>query len=269
MKKIFILFFLISACHKVEETSNKEKLVVVDELAEDFTLPSNVWNVLESKPLLAQNEHLKSAAHEGAENSDSGHAEPKEKTGGEHGGGNAESGGHGGAASEGGHGGGSAGADATGASDGIVQFTPAEIELKEKNPGVLSHPQIRIQLPRGGGVVDFANFKGKNPGSFYLKINLPEVADPTTAKVYFYSLAKKRKIEDEVYGSGCRSLIDITQKFWAESKKDGIKANSTRDRHATLLGGRFFFTYNTGRELQVSQVTFIDSDRKDLSCDKP
>lgn len=148
-----------------------------------------------------------------------------------------------------------------------INFTFVDVILTEKNSKVLVQPEIKIRFPRGGGEIDLSNYMGSRAGTFYVNFVLPEIAEGTNTKLFFVSKAKKRKVDNVVYGAGCNQFFDITSKFFSESTKLGIQANSTRDRHATLLGGRFVFFQDDGKQIMLTQVGFKDSQRKDLFCD--
>lgn len=148
-------------------------------------------------------------------------------------------------------------------------FSEIQVFLVEKNPGVLKRPAYKISLPRGGGEIDLSNYIGISPGTFYVGFEYPEFVDAQEKKVLFVSEAKKRKIDDVVYGLGCNQFVDITAKYFEAMKHEGIKVNTTRDRHLSVLGGHFLFAAHKGATVYISQVSFTDSNRKNLFCEVP
>ena len=47
-----------------------------------------------------------------------------------------------------------------------ILFSPVTVFLSEHNPDVLTHSEIRIELPRGGGKIDLSQYIGDSAGSF-------------------------------------------------------------------------------------------------------
>lgn len=209
--------------------------VKIEDLSAEIKIPSKAWDLLENKPLAA-----------------SGHDEP--------------------AAPSAEHGGGEHGAPAGGGGSLLAkEFTFSEIivYLSEKNDNVLKKPAYKIALPRGGGEIDLSQYMGISNGTFYVGFEFPEFTDAQEKKVLFVSRAKKRKIDEEVYGLGCNQFVDISTKFFEEMGKAGIKVNSTRERHVTVLGGHFLFSAQKGNTIFASQVTFKDSNHPNLFCEVP
>lgn len=148
-----------------------------------------------------------------------------------------------------------------------ITFAPARIKLIEKTSGVLVEPEIEIRLPRGGGEIDLAQFVKKNvQGTFKVLFDLEAqdavAADKTLA--FFISRTKKRKLDGEVWGAGCKKFMDIKKYLLSEGKTTGIEVNTTKNRHISVIGGTFFFSMAK----QVTQVTFKDSQQTHLFCDQ-
>lgn len=147
-------------------------------------------------------------------------------------------------------------------------FTPIQVLLDEKNEGVLKKPSMNLEFARGGGSVDLSDFVTEQRGSFFVKFNLTEeLNNPKDLKVFFVSGARKRKISEEVVGAGCNTYFDITKKFDAKFVKQGLKVNTTRDRHVSVLAGTFVFSVKKDNQVYISQVTFTDSRNKHLLCE--
>lgn len=147
-------------------------------------------------------------------------------------------------------------------------YAPISVRLEEKSPGVLTEPALKIEFPRAGGEIDFAKFIKNDKGSFRLFFDTEGFdSDAEEFQVFYVSQSRKRKLEDGVYGSGCKSFFDIRKYIQKTNSKEGIVLNVTRDRHASAVGGTILFSYKKNRQLFVTQVTFTDSRRPDLFCD--
>lgn len=237
------MIFTLVHCHsKHEEQEEREKKIDVQELPEDFYLPSQVWNLIAPKGVSA------------------------EAAGGHGGGGGGGEGGHGG--------GGAPAADGkvpeVGSRSTPVIFSPVQIVLAEKNPGVLRWPKVIIQFPLGGGKLDFKEYLTGVIGTFYVRFvsgTGAEEKDPGEMEIYYWSQAKKRKVENDVYGSGCNKIIQLSQKKINDEDKLGLKVNTKDDRYLSVLAGHYFFVKRTGKEILVSQIQMTNSDLSMHMCD--
>ncbi len=149
--------------------------------------------------------------------------------------------------------------------DGFI-FTESKLWLKEKNSGVLRNDAMAIEFPKGGGEVNFSSLRGKENGSFFLGMEMAEFAEASMVKVLFISHAKKRRIDGEIWGSGCNKVLDITEEFMKAMKGSGLKLNTTRDRHLTVAGGTFILAATKDGQNFISQITIKDSEKMDLAC---
>lgn len=147
-----------------------------------------------------------------------------------------------------------------------ILFTFAKVFMKEKNDKVLKGPLLGFEFPRGGGELDLASVKGTKAGSFFLGFEIPEFEGALKQKVLFISQSKKRKVDGEILGSGCNKVFDITAEVLKGNQKEGIKINTTRDRHTSILAGHLIFIAETEKSWLLSQITFHDSSRLDLIC---
>lgn len=147
-----------------------------------------------------------------------------------------------------------------------IIYTMAHISLKEKNKGVLRKPLLKYEFARGGGELDLSRVVGTASGTFYMQVDLPELENALAKKVFFISQSRKRKVEDEILGSGCQKIMDISTQFFKQVKEGGIKINTTRDRHDSIMGGHMIFLGETEKNWFLTQVTFFDSSRMDLFC---
>lgn len=149
-----------------------------------------------------------------------------------------------------------------------VLFSEIELQLTEKNHGVLIEPKLKLLFPKGGGRVDLARVRGHKRGTYYFAIH-PELFENSSGqRLYFWSKTKQRKLGEDTLGVGCGKLLDLTDKYFSELKKGGIKVNSTEGRDTSLLGGVFFITNTVGDSLYVSQITVLDSSTPDLFCEE-
>ncbi len=148
-----------------------------------------------------------------------------------------------------------------------LTFVPLRVQMREKNPGVLSQEVSVIQLPRGGGEIDLSHFVKDKKGSFFVQFTFDKNVSPEKSFVYFVSRNRKRKVDGEILGSGCKSYYDIKKYIAKTDKAGGILLNTTRLRHLSVLGGTFIFANVIGKEVRLSQVTFTDSKNAKYFCD--
>jgi len=147
-------------------------------------------------------------------------------------------------------------------------FTNIEVILEEKTKGVLTEPLIRIEFPNAGGEIDLSRYTQGTKGTFRVKFIYEGLELNQDLQIFYVSKAKKRRIENEIYGSGCKEYFDIKDYILKVNSKEGIEVNVTRDRHVSVLAGHFVFTHKKDKQTFLSQVTFTDSKRKDLLCEE-
>lgn len=152
-------------------------------------------------------------------------------------------------------------------SSGIF-YSTLKVFFTEKNPGILQNPSYLIDLPRGGGTVDLSRYLSGQHGTFYVGFELSaEFQEGTNFKVFYISNGRKRKLEDRVYGAGCHQYLEITHKFLEMMKAEGIKVNTTRQRHVTVLAGHYIFSVIKENRIYITQVTITDTQNKNLLCE--
>ena len=147
-----------------------------------------------------------------------------------------------------------------------IIYTSVKVFMKEKNKGVLKKPLLAYEFARGGGEIDLASVVGAQNGTFFLGFEFPEFETVTQKKAFFISENRQRKVEGEILGSGCRKLLDISNEFFKQIAEEGIKINTTRNRHDSIMGGHMIFIGETEKSWLLTQVTFFDSSRTDLFC---
>lgn len=154
-------------------------------------------------------------------------------------------------------------------SAGSMNFAPIKVNLREKTKGILVNgPQVFIELPVGGGDIDLSQYLKKKQGTFYVSFDFEGDSDLVNSRVYFVSRAKKRRIDDEIYGMGCRKFVDISNYYFKSIKNGQFAVNTTRNRHLTVLGGTFVFALKNKTQYRVTQVTFKDSLQPEYFCDQ-
>jgi hypothetical protein len=152
-----------------------------------------------------------------------------------------------------------------------LTFAPIGVTLKEKSHGVLIAPELKYDFSQGGGELDLSKAIKGDRGTFRLKFDFDGFATIETRsslKIFYVSKARKRKLDDQIFGSGCQNFFDIKSYINSVNDKTGIEVNVTRDRHVSMLGGHFIFSYTKDKQIFISQVTFTDSRRPDLFCEE-
>jgi len=147
-------------------------------------------------------------------------------------------------------------------------FTSIQLILKERSEGVLTDSEIRFEFPNGGGEIDLSKYVQNTKGTFQVKFGFDGFDYKDDLQIYYISKGKKRRIEQEIYGSGCNSFYDLKDYVLKVNAKEGIEVNVTRDRHVSVLAGHFVFAYKKDKQTFLSQVTFADSKRPDLFCEE-
>jgi hypothetical protein len=147
-----------------------------------------------------------------------------------------------------------------------IIYTSVKLFLKEKNKGVLKKSLFAYEFARGGGELDLSTVLGPYSGTFFLGFELPEFENVYQKKVFFISESRQRKVDDEILGSGCNKVLDISTEFFKKNKDKGIEINTTRSRQDSILGGHLIFLAETEKNWLLTQVTFFDSSRTDLFC---
>ncbi len=140
-----------------------------------------------------------------------------------------------------------------------------------KNKLAFSEP-VKINFPRGGGYVDFADIVEGKRGSFYLNMSFDwkdmglEDTDVSNLKIFFIGNTARRQINEQEWGSGCNKLFDVAQLFKTKIMGKGLLLNSTDQRYLSTVGGTFYFVLAKRGELHLATATFEDSRYPKLSC---
>ena len=236
-----IVLFLLSCKSEKQNVAVEETTVNIDELQKDFKIPVELWSqIADDKQATAhKQEHT---------------SEKKPKDDGH---GKEPSGGHGAADAHG----------ADNSKNGQIIFVPAKLTLTAKNEGVLKNPKTVIHFPRGGGTVDLSDWTTGESGTYYMKFEMEEVEKPEEAKAFFLSQTRKRKIENEIIGMGCNKYVEFGEKYFNAMGEKGLAVNTTRNRHISVTGGRWFLVAKQTGKVYVSQITIADATQKDLFCE--
>lgn len=145
-------------------------------------------------------------------------------------------------------------------------FAEISVSLVQKNDGIIKNGAAKISLPKGGGIIDLAQFVEDQNGTFYVGFDFADFKDAKDKKVLFVSGAKKRKIGGKIFGAGCNQYFDITDSFFKQMKSEGLKVNTTQDRYLSVLGGTFLFAAKNDTDVRIAQVTFTNSKKPSLFC---
>ncbi len=148
----------------------------------------------------------------------------------------------------------------------LIVWLPVKVFLSAKRSNILIDDKIQYNLPRGGGTIDQSKNIAGDRGTFYLKFGLSEFANPSAMKVFFISNSKKRRLDGDVYGSGCNVYFDVTSALLSAQKLEGLKYNVTDNRHVSALSGHFVFVQIEKDKVSLSQVEFTDTKNRDYLC---
>lgn len=147
------------------------------------------------------------------------------------------------------------------------KLSSIKLIFQEKNSDVLKKPHTIFSLTRGGNVFDLQDLVGTTKGTFFLQFDLPEELQDPNTKIYFISNSKKRRIGDEIIGSGCGKYFDLTKNFNTYFVKKTFPVNTTKDRHVSTLAGTFLFVLKKDDQILLAQITFTDSKMSHLLCE--
>ncbi len=148
----------------------------------------------------------------------------------------------------------------------LIVWLPVKVFFNSKSAGIFHHEKIIYNLPRGGGTIDLAKNAEGDRGTFFLKFGLNEFSNPNGMKVFFLSNAKKKRIDNEIYGAGCNVYFDVTSSLLKAQTASGMKFNITDARHVSSMGGHFLFVQLEKDKVFLSQVEFTDSKNREQLC---
>jgi hypothetical protein len=149
---------------------------------------------------------------------------------------------------------------------GGITFTTITVKMWEKTPGVLKNERYTIQMPVGGGEIDLSQFTTGKKGTFFVDFGFEDELDSQSLEVYFVSKGRKRKIDGQIWGAGCKKILDIKNFFRSNISKGLFSVNTTDSRHLTVLGGHFVFATHVRHQIRTAQITFKDSTKPEYFC---
>ncbi len=152
------------------------------------------------------------------------------------------------------------------AKDKPIFYGPLQIKFSQKSPGVLKEGNVIFEFASGGGEIDLSQVVSGQQGTFFISFDMPGVDNIINRRAFLISRSRQRKVEGEVIGSGCKTLLDLSSSLGQLNFKEQLKLNTTRERHVSLVAGHFVFLVETDKSWIISQASFYDSKRQDLIC---
>lgn len=149
-----------------------------------------------------------------------------------------------------------------------MKFIPIKVYLVEKSKNILlKSSHYSLIFSDGGGTLDLKDFVLERQGLFTLAIEFPlQELKINHYKIYYLSNAQQKKINNEIYGSGCNVYMDISDYFNEIMNYDGIQLTTLKNQHISLLAGTFVFVAYIDGNLLLSQLTIKDSRFPELQC---
>ena len=149
------------------------------------------------------------------------------------------------------------------------EFLEVDLFLRELKTGTLNHDTI-FRAPRGGGLIDLAESVLGEKGSFFVRFILRDPQYPEdeldNLKAYYLSEVKEKKIGDQTYGSGCGSLVDITDSVVKSAKGSGIRVNAKDDRYFHTLAGTYVFVSYAYEKIRIAALRLKDTSITGFEC---
>ena len=149
------------------------------------------------------------------------------------------------------------------------EFLEVDVYLKELNAGTLNHNTI-FRAPRGGGLVDLSESVLGEKGSFFVRFILRDPQNPDeeleNLKAFYLSEVKEKKIDEKTYGSGCGSLVDITDPVLDSATGSGIRVNAKDDRYFHSLAGTYIFVNYAYEKIRLAALRLKDTSITGFEC---
>lgn len=130
----------------------------------------------------------------------------------------------------------------------------------------------QFYLPRGGGVIDLANYIQNDTGQFTIKfkVQLPGAEDNKASiddvKVYFLSETPQRSVAGKPYGGGCDKYFDVTSLYQKQLSQKGLDLIVNHQRYINIIGGTFVLVLPYQEDLYLGAISFYDSRHPGLFC---
>jgi hypothetical protein len=150
------------------------------------------------------------------------------------------------------------------------EFLAVTTFLRGENPGTLDS-DMRLDMPRGGGILDLKDYVDGQKGSFYLSFDVKRANQPQEAlqnlKIYFLSFGRETKIDGENFGAGCNKFMEVTSHFWGATGRKEFQLNATGARHVPVTSGiYYFFDFNPVRKIYIAAIQVTDSRFGQMYC---
>lgn len=148
----------------------------------------------------------------------------------------------------------------------LIELT---VDLVEETPGLFPLP-IRFKLPNGGGTIDLEQYIHSQRGAFNFRVRIGGNDFDVLKKirVYYVSNARRRKVLDEDFGSGCKSYYEITTAFHRRMAEKGLLLQVAGQRYLSMIAGTYFFVAPDERKLHLGSMTVLDSRYANLMCEE-
>jgi len=130
-----------------------------------------------------------------------------------------------------------------------------QISLKNKTDGVVNDNWQKLSFKKSGSVLDLQNYLTGKSGSFYFEFDT-ETSEEEEIKIFFYTIYKSKKIDNEIWGQDCFKLYDLTNYL---VKKKSLLTNTTNNRHAHLLSGTYLISKKRKNNFFISAFEVKDS----------
>lgn len=138
-------------------------------------------------------------------------------------------------------------------------FMPLQVQFSSLSEDALAAPELRYQLPKGGGRIDLKDIV-TGFGSFYMHFPAAQFGEGAELlHLYYVSNSPVRRIDGEDFGLGCGKMLDLKKSFNKLQKPGFLKLNSVERRYLAVLAGRYIFVMRQGVQIQIAQLTVNDS----------
>lgn len=149
------------------------------------------------------------------------------------------------------------------------EYLEVDMFLKQLNEGTLDENKV-FRSPRGGGLVDLSDTVIGEKGSFFVKFKIKDPQAPdeeiSNLKSYYLSEVKERLIDGKTYGSGCGSLVDISDAVLKTNKGNGLRVNAKDDRYFHTMAGTYIFVNYAMEKIRLAALRIQDTSISGHEC---
>ncbi len=150
----------------------------------------------------------------------------------------------------------------------IFQPLPVNVKVTQEHGNALDGKNYQFDFRDFGGQIDWnAYLKRSGGGGINVQFDFPD-APSSEYKVFFLSWTKIVKQNDEIFGNGCRVILDVTSFFKSTVFKTGLRIHTKDFRYFYATVGRFYFIFYNKDKISLSQVTFTDSSLAEKMCEE-